>query len=423
MIGQIQKQQGYLFLTGGTGFLGRTLLEEIIVNKSFAGVYLLVKSSTPQGISAFQRVRNTIGDIALRHKLTITSDENSIIVHYSDQTQIPIIVVIGDLIQEDLTITEQYDFELVTHVCHAAAITNFAAPEDQLQRVNVGGTLTMLEFARQQFTNLLIFGYVGTAFDLYTGEETHISTVYPSPPDKFVNGYTRSKWMARKAVVESNLPYCVFLPGIVTGQSSDGYIPEDVPLGVIYQPLQGLSILKNICQPFLEKDAPLKIDFRALGDDEATLNILPVDTTAKLLNRILASEHNKPGSTYYLTNPQSIPVGDILDEAGKIVAVEGVRLDRDLHNPTRLERLFMKMLAAYAPFMLGKVGIYDTTSTMEIAGDVPIPSPDRALLNRLLTYVHDQYNWGHNQSSSLFKDSYVQQISKRYEDDIRMIMR
>ncbi len=416
---QVRQFSG-LFLTGGLGFLGRFLLEEIVLSQSFCRVFMLVRVAEDGRHRADERLRALLQAIADRNHLRLFA-EGQIISIGKGTSHTQIIPIQGDITQENLGIAGDYDFSTVTHVCHAAAITDLVAPEEKFERANVQGTLNMLDFARRNFKHLQMFGYVGTAYDLYNGKEVFVPADQPPEPQDFVNGYSRSKWLARKAVVQSGLPYCIFLPGIICGRSTDGWLPEDVPLGVIYGPPQAMALLKRVCEPFHAPGEVLEIAFYSLGDEDATLNVISVDIVAVLLNRILASNQNKPGSVYYLTHPKPVRVGEILRVASEVVGVRGIRLVRDLSGRTSLEKLFAKMLVAYQPFMLGKVGIYDRASTQKLAGNILIPEADENFLRRMFRFVQEKRNWGYNQPGSVYKESNVQQVQKRFAGELRKL--
>jgi nucleoside-diphosphate-sugar epimerase len=418
------KQARHLFITGGTGFLGRTLIEETILQQSYQGLFVLAKGQNDTQASAVERVGVLVEEIAARHRLVVQRKKDGFLVTGKDLQALPITVVDGDVTLEGLGVEAgRYDFSQITHVCHTAACTSFSASQELLESVNVKGTLHTLEFARRNFGSLQIFGYVGTAYDCYNGEEIPVPAAGLPDPQKFVNDYTRSKWFARKAVAASGLPHCILLPGIITGRAADGYIPDDVSLGVIYGPLQGLALLKSACEPYSPQKSPMEIDFWALGDEEATLNILPVDTVTALLDRILKSELVELGAVYYLTNPYPLRIGATLEVAARIVGIKGIKLVNDLTGRTRLEKLFIKMLSPYRPFMLGKVGVYDISNTIKVAGDVPLPRPDEELLNKLFEYVHYRRGWGFNQPGAIFKDVNINQLQTRFADDLQNLFK
>lgn len=410
-----------VFLTGATGFLGRYLLAEMITNHSFTRILALVKGQKGQPHSAIQRLCKILETFSTVRSFTASEEGNTLLILTPDGKTTPVTVIEGDITMAGLGISEPLDFDRVTHICHTAAVTNLIAPEELFEQVNITGTQNMLRFAKEYCSNLRLFCYIGTAYDLYSSKDTYLPASHPAEPQSFINGYSRSKWLARKAVVESGLPHCICLPGIITGCTSDGSLPEDVPLGVIYAPPQGMALLKHVCMPFLPAPSrPLTLDFWALGDEEATLNVIPVDTVALLLERIL--KQAQPGTVYYLTNSQSLTVGWILETAAKIIGIHGIQLKKDLTNRTPLEKLFIKVLSAYQPFMLGKVNQYDLSSTLTIAPDIPIPSPDKPFLEKLFSYVHHHRNWDYNRPDSIYKESYIEQIQKRFAGDIQKVL-
>jgi len=411
------RQSGDIFLTGGLGFLGRALLEEIVHEQSFESAFVLVMDADMPPGNAIKRLRVLLEIIANRHQWMFGEEEQKFFIG-GDKKAVRIIPVQGDITLENLGIAGNYDFSRVTHVCHAAAVTDLIAPEEVYESVNLRGTLNMLNFARRNFERLQMFGYVGTAYDLYDGREVFVPAGQPPEPKQFVNGYSRSKWFARKAVAQSGLPYCIFLPGIICGRSTDGYLPDDVPLGVIYGPPQGMVLLKSVCAPFHSLGEVLEVEFYSIGDESATLNVIPLDTVAILLNRILTSDQNEPGSVYYLTHPYPVRVGEILRVASEVVGVRGIRLVRDLSGRSSLEKLFARMLVAYQQFMLGKVGIYDRANTQKLTGDIPMPAVDEDFLRRSFCFVQEKLNWGYNQPGSIYKESNVQLIQKRFAEEL-----
>jgi len=241
------QQEGYIFITGGTGFLGQTFIEKMIQNQSFGGIYVLAKEQVSPSRSAFERIRAIVERIAAENDYRISCKNDSTTVACTGTRHIPVIAISGDITQENLGVSEHHDFGQVTHICHMAALTDIAGAEEAFEEINVQGTANTLEFARRHFSNLEIFGYIGTAYDVYTGEEFHQTETTPPEPSEFVNEYSKSKWIARKLVRESGLPHCIFLPGIITGHSN-GHLPENIPLGVIYGPTQALAFLKIVVE-------------------------------------------------------------------------------------------------------------------------------------------------------------------------------
>jgi len=411
-----------LFLTGVTGFLGRTLLADILSSGSFSTLYMLAKDRINPPMSAFERVRALVEEAAIHKCLGVSAEDEALFVTAPGRPPIRLVPITGDITQENLGFSETIDLNQVTHVCHAAAITELVAPWESFQRVNVQGTHNMLDFAARHFPKLQLFAHVGTAYDLYDGKGAFLSAVHPPEPQTFVNDYSRSKWLARKAVVESGLPYCICLPSIITGRSSDGFLPDDVPLGVIYGPLQGMALLKSICRPFYKAGTPLNLNFHTPGDPAATLNVIPVDTVAALLNRILAAPQPPCRKIFYLTNPQLLPIRHILETGAALLGVNGIQLVRDLRSRTALEKLFARILAPYQPFMNGNDSLCDLSSLQSLAGDILIPAPDVSFLQRMFSYVHLKRNWAYDQPGSFYKENNVLQLQKRFGEDIRSLI-
>lgn len=158
-----------IFLTGGSGVLGRALREQL----RQATLYCLVHRSPVDG----PNVVPLTGDIS-RPRLGLTRSE------YTE--------LAGRI---DLVI-------------HTAAITDFEQPPDLFDRTNIDGVRNVLELARA--ANVPLY-YIGTAFSDGPG---YFSS----------NPYQRSKRAAEEIVRASDVPAVILRPSIIVGDSVTGAI-------------------------------------------------------------------------------------------------------------------------------------------------------------------------------------------------------
>jgi nucleoside-diphosphate-sugar epimerase len=107
-------------------------------------------------------------------------------------------------------------------IVHSAASTAFRAPIEDLRRVNVDGTLHLLEFAKA-CPRLCRFLHLSTT--CVCGDRTGIIPEAPiAKPSRFVNAYEQSKWEAEQVVLASHLPVEVARLSIVAGSEIDGSV-------------------------------------------------------------------------------------------------------------------------------------------------------------------------------------------------------
>ena len=110
------------FLTGGTGFIGRNLIDQLIRRRGT--IYVLVRSGSK---AKFKAVSERWGQSAKR-----------------------VIPVTGDLSRANLGVSAARRKELagkITHVFHLGAIYDLKADAEAQQRANVDGTRHAVQFA------------------------------------------------------------------------------------------------------------------------------------------------------------------------------------------------------------------------------------------------------------------------------------
>ena len=107
-------------------------------------------------------------------------------------------------------------------IVHAAAITGFTLPLDELRKVNVAGTEKLLDYARR-CPRLRRFVHLSTC--CACGAAGGLISEAPLPrPDTFINAYEQSKWEAEQAVLSSGVPHQVVRLSIVAGSEIDGHV-------------------------------------------------------------------------------------------------------------------------------------------------------------------------------------------------------
>ncbi len=255
------------FVTGGTGLIGRNLIERLLARGS--SIYVLVR---PNSAEKFERLRANWGEGAER-----------------------VVAVSGDLLDDGLVASCP---EPIEHFLHLAALQDYASlDEAALHRTNVEGTRRALALARSlgagTFHHLSTWGVSG-AYDGDFREEMFDEGVESALP------YFRSKREA-EAVVRSECPldFRIYRPGIVVGRSDTGEIDSADGLYYLFKALQ------TVADGFPRW-------FPMPGNDGGHLNVVPVDYVAAALDALVHRDASA-GRCHHLTNPTNDRFGEVIE--------------------------------------------------------------------------------------------------------------
>ena len=260
------------FVTGGTGFIGRHVIAELV--RLGKPVYVLVRQASR---AKLDRVLSDCGDRA----------------HL-------IVPVAGDLGEPLLGVAPRELAALegkIGHFFHLAALYDLDARADELERANVLGTRHALELASElgvscfhHMSSIAIAGrFPGTFREDMFEEASGLD-----------HPYFRTKHAA-EALVRDNgrVPWRVYRPGMVVGHSATGVMDKiDGP----YYLFKLIQKIRNSLPPWL----PL------VGFQGGHINLVPVDFVATALVR-LAHVSGEDGHCFHLTDPTDRRIGEVLN--------------------------------------------------------------------------------------------------------------
>jgi NAD(P)-dependent dehydrogenase (short-subunit alcohol dehydrogenase family) len=255
------------FVTGGTGLIGRSLIERLLARGS--SIYVLVR---PESAEKFERLRTSWGAGAGR-----------------------VVAVPGDLLDDGLVASGP---EPIEHFFHLAALQDYASlDETALHQTNVEGTRRALALARslgaETFHHLSTWGVSG-AYDGVFREEMFDEGIESTLP------YFRSKREAEAVVrSECRLEFRIYRPGIVVGRSDTGEVDSADGLYYLFKALQ------TVADGFPRW-------FPMPGGDGGHLNVVPVDYVAGALDT-LAHQDTGAGRCHHLTNPADDRFGEVIE--------------------------------------------------------------------------------------------------------------
>ncbi len=290
-------------------------------------------------------------------------------------------VVVGDVCDMDLGLSSAEYRALsreLTWIHHLAGIYFMGADDEMARRVNVGGTRTVLELARDvgrlervvHWSTAMVSGdRRGTFYeeDLEAGQ-------------KFHNGYERTKYDAEKLMRAAmrELPITILRPGIVVGDSTTGEIDKlDGPYYLMVLIATNASGLR----------LPL------LGRGDAPLHLVPIDYVIEAAWRIGRGEH-AAGKTFHIVDPNPLSARTVFEGVAMHANTEKPRghiprpIARVVLNLPGLSRLGKGPLAFVD--VLGHTVHYDQTNTaMALAGSTVRCPPLADYLPNLVRYVLD----------------------------------
>ena len=260
------------FVTGATGFIGRHLLEKLLLRKG--RIHCLVrKESMPR----FE---------ALRERLGADKDR--------------LVAVVGDIGKPRLGLSPAALKSLggkVGHFFHLAALYDLSASEESQVRANVEGTRHAVQLAETLKAGC--FHHVSSiaAAGLYPGVFREDMFDEAEGLD---NPYFRTKHDSEGIVrKECKRPFRIYRPGIVIGHSQTGEMDKiDGP----YYLFPLIKRMRELLPPWMP----------TVGLEGGRLNLVPVDWVAAALDHI-AHVPKLDGHCFHLTDPAPRRIGEVLN--------------------------------------------------------------------------------------------------------------
>ncbi|CAJ2505133.1 Uu.00g125270.m01.CDS01 [Anthostomella pinea] len=203
-----------VLLTGTTGFLGAFLLNTLLETTS-AHVICLVRFadlSTTNPSAGMARVRNNLLDLGL----------------WNDSMLDRIEIIPANLARKRFGLSPDAFDALASRVqviIHSAATVNLVYPYAAMQGANVFGTREILRLACQGGATVHHISTNGVLPNSVEGWTEDAMVDVGDVPDKLLDGYGQTKWVAEKLVLEAEkrgLPARIYRPGTISGHSTSG---------------------------------------------------------------------------------------------------------------------------------------------------------------------------------------------------------
>ncbi|CBI39167.3 unnamed protein product, partial [Vitis vinifera] len=154
-------QEKTYFITGGTGFLAKAVVEKILRTAPDVGkIFVLIKAKNKE--AAMDRLKTEIIDSELFECLKQRHGK-----YYQDFILSKLAPVVGNLCESDLGIDANSISEIAEEVdviINSAANTNFEERYDVSLSTNVLGPRRLMDFTNKYCKNLRVFLHVSTAY-------------------------------------------------------------------------------------------------------------------------------------------------------------------------------------------------------------------------------------------------------------------
>lgn len=248
-------------VTGGTGFIGRRLIDQLLARPDTTKIHVLVRR---ESLRRFE-------ELALRWGAEVDP-------------------LVGDLAEPGLGIPDDVVADLgpIDHVVHCGAIYDMTAPADRQYAANVEGTRAVIALARRLDATLHHVSSIAVAGNhpgRFTENDFDVAQELPTP-------YHRTKFEAESLVrAAEGLRYRVYRPAVVVGDSRTGEMDK------IDGPYYFFGLLAKLAA--LPRFTPMMLP------DVGRTNLVPVDYVVAAMTALMHLDGGD-GQTYHLTAPETI---------------------------------------------------------------------------------------------------------------------
>ncbi len=282
------------FVTGGTGFIGRYLVERLL--KREGTIYLLVREGSR---GRFEELLSGWGAEADR-----------------------IVPVIGDLSQPFLGVSEEEIADLtgkIGHFYHLAAVYDMEASEEEMRAANIDGTVHAVELANKLEVGCFELASSIAVAGLYKG--TWREEQFEEAENLDTHSYFRTKHESERVVRDqSTRPWRAYRPGIVVGNSETGEMDKvDGP----YYFFKLIKRLRAVLPPWVP----------TVGVEGKQINVVPVDFVADAMDHISHVE-GLDNQAFHLTDPNPLTAGQLINLFARSATAPqmSIRIDPEMLN-------------------------------------------------------------------------------------------
>ncbi len=356
-----------IFLTGATGFLGGHFLR-----------YLL-RCSAGRVIALTRRAGNTPYNQRLAHLERLHPGR--------------LVCVEGDVRLPGLCLSSEAQALLAeqsVEIWHLAAITRFEEIlRDLIFQVNLEGTRNVVEFARR-LPGVKHLHHVSTAYAAGNGYGEDAVPEGPlKRPTSFKNPYEESKHEAERCVSDANIPYTIYRPSIILGESVSGLCDGQTVYNVAK--MIRLAKMVGVRHGIAHQDAANQT-FRVEVDHDAAKNLIHVDdVVCRMLH--IAARRPRTASYFNLSHPEPAPMTDLIAVIAALLDIPEYETVHNLDGAplSAAEAVLQRISGVFRPYMLTSDALFKSELAHAASGGHPLAPMDRNRLQFLIQSFLEQH--------------------------------
>lgn len=340
-----------IFLTGITGLVGSAFVVALLRERQDYEIVCLARKTAVK--SAQQRTEEIIRDECQFDGCPELADRilKSVKVIEGDVTTIDPETLAKDPLLAGTSI-----------IFHCAADVNLGKdPTGRTYRINYNGTENMVKLA--QLLKVKEFHYVGTA---YIAGKLAGTAFENNPIDNgFNNPYEESKFKAEMLVRNSEIPFTVYRPAIITGRRSDGRIRK--PLA-FYRILEFLGKLKShYCTKHnLEQTSWTNLQINFATEPSEHVYFVPIDYVQEAITALFQQPVNN--QAYHITGESPLSTRQIENSICRVLRLDGTTVNGGPVSETMDNKLMARFLGDLFPYFSSDI-IFDQSNVRKALGD------------------------------------------------------
>lgn len=320
------------FITGATGFIGSSIVLELLMNTRDV-IYCLVRPSKNK--TAKER---------------FTELMNQLIIDFDYQKSISIDdlkrckIVEGDLFSLPQVVKDQVKVD-IDQFWHVAASLNYDEKyKEDIYNTNIAGSKAVLELAYQ--LNTKKFNHFSTAYVVGKDTGEILETIVEHSDSN--NIYEQSKLAGEKVILSENrFKIKIFRPSIVIGHSKTYFAFNFSGLyGFIRRLVQFKGLMDKVDKQYFEKNP-----IRLIMDQDVLVNVVPIDYVAKAAVKIGLSDTNQ--KVFHLTS-KSVPKAiTVVDAIFKMVGAGKPVYSNSSEGFNTIDEQFNDKIDFYSSYLVG----------------------------------------------------------------------
>jgi len=361
-----QQKPRCILLTGGTGFLGAHILEQLLVLPDTV-IYCLVRKQ-----------EHTSMEDKVREKMQFYFGE-AILEKMKHRVQI----IEGDLSKEHLGLTANIKKQLIQEIdtiIHCGGDVRHYGDREHFIQVNVESTKYLLEMSKNARAR---FHYISTIS--IAGHAPHDAKEFLFSERDFDRGqqldnvYVESKFLAEKLVreaIKEGVSATVYRVGNLVGHTLDGRFQENIEGNAFYRLIKAILLLQT---------AP---------DIHTFIDLVPIDFASKAIVQLVCTKETE-GETFHISNPVQLewkPFVEYLKQSGHPIKIVNIEQFMNLFKDNTLSdkqkyalELMVPLLEETAENSLSIPTCQDTQRFLQEV-DVVCELPDAKFVANLIDY-------------------------------------